>query len=67
MQELEPDVRRHYTRIASGRNRVVVPAINATCYGCFVAIPTAQWPDVARRESLLRCDHCGRFLYALGR
>lgn len=63
--ELEGDVRRRYDRIASGLSRVVVPAIDATCYGCFVSVPTARWPRMAANETVQHCESCGRFLYAI--
>lgn len=62
--ELEPEIRSHYQRIARGRKRVVVPAINGVCYGCFVSVATAEWPDVARNDNVRHCVNCGRFLYA---
>ena len=61
--ELDPTVRRRYDRLASGINRVVVPAINGTCYGCFVSVATAVASDPRERNQLRTCDHCGRFLY----
>lgn len=61
--ELEPGVRKRYDRLSTGLNRAVVPAINGTCYGCFVAVPTAVSSDPAERNRLRTCDHCGRFLY----
>ncbi len=64
--ELEGEVRRRYDRIALARARVVVPAIDATCYGCFVSVPTARWPHMAENEAVHHCDNCGRFLYAVG-
>jgi predicted nucleic acid-binding Zn-ribbon protein len=59
--ELDPAVRQRYDRLAGSMSRAVVPAINGTCYGCFVAVPTAVASDPA--EPLRACDHCGRFLY----
>ena len=61
--ELEPAVRRRYQRLASAGERVVVPAINGTCYGCFVSVPTSVASDPEERARLRTCDHCGRFLY----
>ena len=61
--ELDPQTRSRYNRLASSLARVVVPAINETCYGCFVAVPTAVASDPAERGSLNTCAHCGRFLY----
>jgi predicted nucleic acid-binding Zn-ribbon protein len=62
-EELESPIRGRYDRLASGVDRVVVPAINGTCYGCFVAVPTAVASDPDERMSLNNCAHCGRFLY----
>ncbi len=61
--ELEPTVRKRYDRLATAISRTVVPAINGTCYGCFVSVATAVASDPAERERLRTCDHCGRFLY----
>jgi predicted nucleic acid-binding Zn-ribbon protein len=63
VQELEPQVRSRYGRLATGLNRVVVPAINGVCYGCFVAVPTAVASDPEERAGLPHCGTCGRFLY----
>lgn len=61
--DLDPPVRRRYERMASGIARVVAPAINGTCYGCFVSVATSVSSDRAERNSLRTCDNCGRFLY----
>lgn len=61
--ELEPSVRSRYRRMDQALDRVVVPAINGICYGCFVAVPTAVATDPEERGRLQTCGHCGRFLY----
>jgi predicted nucleic acid-binding Zn-ribbon protein len=61
--ELDPRIRKRYDRLAVGMNRVVVPAINGVCYGCFVSVATSVASDPREREKLLNCDHCGRFIY----
>ena len=67
VEELEADldlpVRRQYERMAAGLTRVVAPAINGTCYGCFVSVATSVASGQAERNSLRTCDNCGRFLY----
>ncbi len=61
--ELDPQTRKRYRRLADNMPRVVVPAINGSCYGCFVAVPTAIGSDPEQRRALNNCAHCGRFLY----
>ena len=63
VDELEPTVRSRYKRLDQALDRVVVPAINGMCYGCFVAVPTAVATDPEERNKLQNCAHCGRFLY----
>ena len=63
--ELEPSVRARYDRIARGRDRVVAPVIDGTCYACFVSIPTAQGSSGSNR-ALRTCENCGRFIYLVG-
>jgi uncharacterized protein len=64
-QALQPSVRNRYQRLLGKRGRVVVPVIRGTCYGCFVAVPTALASDADRNEDLRYCDSCGRFLYLI--
>jgi predicted nucleic acid-binding Zn-ribbon protein len=61
--ELEPSVRTRYDRIARGRDRVVSPVINGTCYACFVAISTASNASAEQNRLLRTCENCGRFIY----
>ncbi len=58
--DLDPATRGRYDRLASAIGRVVVPAINGTCYGCFVSVPTSV---ASVPEGLRTCESCGRFLY----
>jgi len=63
--KLEPRVRGRYEKLAGRRGRAVVPVIGGTCYGCFVAVPTALSTSAKRNDELRYCDHCGRFLYVI--
>ena len=60
---LPPQVLARYKRVSARLPRVVVPVINGTCYGCFVAVPTAQASDADRNAEVRTCQNCGRFLY----
>lgn len=66
-EHLEPPTRQRYDRISRGVPRVVVPAINGLCYGCFVAIPTSLSTHAGGPggEDLGTCENCGRFLYVI--
>jgi predicted nucleic acid-binding Zn-ribbon protein len=63
VNELDPRVRKRYDRLAGGVERVVVPAIKGTCYGCFVSVPISVSSDPTERAKLHNCESCGRFLY----
>jgi len=60
---LPPMVLSRYRRVSARMPRVVVPVIKGTCYGCFVAVPTAQASDADRNAEIRSCQNCGRFLY----
>ena len=62
-ESLPPAVRSRYKRVSQRRPRVVAPVINGTCYGCFVAVPTASASDAERNAEIRSCENCGRFLY----
>jgi predicted nucleic acid-binding Zn-ribbon protein len=62
---LSVPVRRRYQRIADHLERVMVPVIAGTCYGCYVSVPTATAGDTDANAELQSCEHCGRFLYFL--
>jgi predicted nucleic acid-binding Zn-ribbon protein len=60
---LSDEARPRYDRVAGSVDRVVVPVIHGTCYGCFTAIPTATVGERDPNATLTTCQHCGRFLY----
>ena len=62
-ETLPPAVRARYRRVSARLPRVVAPVIKGTCYGCFVAVPTAQASDADRNAEIRSCENCGRFLY----
>jgi predicted nucleic acid-binding Zn-ribbon protein len=62
-ESLPPAVRSRYKRVSQRLPRVVAPVINGTCYGCFVAVPTASASHSERNAEIRSCENCGRFLY----
>ena len=63
--ELEPAIRGRYDRISKGRDRVVAPVIDGTCFACFVSIPTSQGAG-GQNRAIRHCENCGRFIYLVG-
>ena len=64
MEETLPaPVLARYRRVSARIPRVVAPVINGTCYGCFVAVPTASASHSERNAEIRSCENCGRFLY----
>jgi predicted nucleic acid-binding Zn-ribbon protein len=62
-ERLDPAVRERYRNLTAAVQRAVVPVLDGTCYGCFVAVPTARSSAARRNQTLGVCDQCGRFLY----
>ena len=60
---LSVPIRRRYERIAGSVERVMVPVIAGTCYGCYVSVPTSRAGEADPNAELQSCEHCGRFLY----
>lgn len=60
---LEAGIRERYRRLAGSRGRGLVPVIDGTCYGCFMALPAEVASTKGANEALPVCQHCGRFLY----
>ena len=65
VERLSTPVGRRYGRIQGNVDRVVVPVIAGTCYGCYVSVPTASAGEIDPNSQLQSCEHCGRFLYFL--
>jgi predicted nucleic acid-binding Zn-ribbon protein len=61
--KLDHETRDTYKRVSRKYARPLSPVINGTCYGCFVALPTAQ--DTSRKEDdvVEVCSNCGRIVY----
>lgn len=46
------------------QGQAVVPVEANSCSGCHILLRPQQYADIAKGESLVRCDQCQRFLYA---
>ena len=60
LEQLTQDL---YKRVSRKYPRPLTPVINGTCYGCFMALPTAQ--DTGRKDAdtIETCSNCGRIIY----
>ncbi len=60
---LDAGTRSRYERLRAGRaGRAVAAVANGACGACFRALPPALLQEARRRERLLNCDGCGRFM-----
>ena len=64
-KDLTPDLLKLFQRTLKLRQGMaVVPVEAKACGGCHIMLRPQQWADVAKGDSLVRCDQCQRFLYA---
>jgi predicted nucleic acid-binding Zn-ribbon protein len=52
-----------YKRVSLKYTRPLAPVINGICYGCFVALPTAQDTGKKDGKTVETCSSCGRIIY----
>jgi hypothetical protein len=56
---------RTYERVRSARNGLaVVPLIRDACSGCQNRVIPQKRVDIYKKNQVITCDYCGRFLYA---
>jgi len=60
--QLPPQLLSRYRRLAERSGRAVVPVVNASCTGCFSAIPHSFISSV-HADQIMNCETCGRILY----
>lgn len=63
LKKLDPSTQSLYNRIAQKYTRPLTPVINGICYGCFVAVPTAQDSGKKEADTIETCSNCGRIIY----
>ena len=63
LKQLKPSTQNVYNRVAVKYPRPLTPVINGTCYGCFVAVPTAQDTGKKEEDKIETCSNCGRIIY----
>jgi len=61
--QLEHSTQEVYNRVSRKYDRPLTPVINGTCYGCFVALPTAQDTTIVEEDTIETCSNCGRIIY----
>lgn len=61
---MDADNLERYQRLYDNRrDRVVVPAVDGSCQGCYMQLTPQQANDVLKDDRLYFCENCGRFLY----
>lgn len=60
---IPPDVLARYIELRKKFRDAVVPLVGEVCQGCHLSVPTIVAKAVRKREGLVRCPNCGRFLY----
>ena len=63
IKKLNPATQNLYNRVAMKYVRPLTPVINGICYGCFVAVPTAQDTGTKDDDTIETCSNCGRIIY----
>jgi len=63
LKKLDPSTQSLYNRVRKKYVRPLTPVINGTCYGCFVAVPTAQDTGKKEEDTVETCSNCGRIIY----
>ncbi len=63
IRKLDHSTQDLYNRVSRKYSRPLTPVINGTCYGCFVAVPTAQDTGKKEDETIETCSNCGRIIY----
>ncbi len=62
---VEPKLLEEYKRLMVQKRLAVVAVKDNNCGGCHFRLPPQLIAEVKRREKLLTCDYCYRFLYVI--
>jgi len=66
-QKLDRKVLARYQVLLDRYGRAVAPVAKGTCYGCYMALPTALDSGKDKNEQITACPNCGRYLYWIGK
>lgn len=59
---VDPELLRHYERLAEGRRPAVVTITDERCSGCLVQIPPQSFIEILRAEKVITCGNCSRIM-----
>jgi predicted nucleic acid-binding Zn-ribbon protein len=63
LQEVDPELRGRYERLARSQHGLaVVPVVKGACGGCFASLPPQRVNEVRQQARLVTCDACSRIL-----
>ncbi|MCS7241468.1 MAG: C4-type zinc ribbon domain-containing protein [Candidatus Caldatribacterium sp.] len=60
---IPPETLAYYVELRKKFRDAVVPLVGEICQGCHLSVPTIVAKAVRKKEGLVRCPNCGRFLY----
>jgi len=61
--KLPPDKAELFQKLQGRGGPAIVPAVDGTCYGCGIDLPTYMTPELLRFENIYQCPSCARYLY----
>jgi uncharacterized protein len=54
----------HHDRLRSRGRHSIAEVRNGVCSGCHMSLPSGLQAEVQRKSTLLKCETCGRFIFA---
>jgi len=63
ISKLPDDKAELFLKLHSRSAPAIAPAVDGTCYGCGIDLPTYMNPEILRCEDIYQCPSCARFLY----
>ncbi len=63
LKKLPPDTADFFQELQARTPPAAAPAVNETCYGCGIDLPTSLCAELLHMDQLIHCPNCARYLY----